>query len=205
MTAPHLEVENLSVAYGPAVALDDLSLAAARGIKTLLLGSGEAAFRAAFLEADKVASARAVEKEKTQQFQVLIDYSIDGIISVDRDRKIRVFNPSAQKILGRAAETVTGADVATVLAGRQVAEDRAESDPLEYGHGNDTRRQQRHHLYEFAAVGNLSRHACLRMPGGVALAHPGFERTIGIRSGREQGKSPAGAAFRPTGRSLRVR
>ncbi len=97
-------------------------LAEERGLKTLLLGSGEASFRTAFQEAAKVAAARAIEKEKTQQFQVLVEYSIDGIISVDRERKIRVFNPSAEKILGRTAEAVIGTSIDAVLPGQQVAE-----------------------------------------------------------------------------------
>ena len=113
------EADKVDVVVG---GLFTTQLAAARGIRTLLLGSGEASFRAAFLEADKVASARALEKEKTQQFEVLVDYSIDGIISVDRDSKIRVFNPSAQKILGRTATEVIGTDVGGVLAGPQVAD-----------------------------------------------------------------------------------
>lgn len=97
-------------------------LAASRGLRTLLLGSGEASFRTAFLEAANVAGARAIEKEKTQQFQALVEYSIDGIISVDRDRKIRVFNPSAQKILGKTADSVIGTSIDNVLPGDRVAD-----------------------------------------------------------------------------------
>ena len=63
-----------------------------------------------------------MEKERTQQFQVLVEYSIDGIISVDRGKRIRVFNPSAERILGRKAEAVIGTSIDNVLPGDRVAE-----------------------------------------------------------------------------------
>lgn len=92
-----------------------IRLAATYGLSTLILASGEAALRTAFQEADKVAGARMLEKEKTQQFQVLIDYSMEGIIGVDRDNIIRVFNPAASKILRMSASSVIGADIRGIL------------------------------------------------------------------------------------------
>ncbi len=96
-------------------------LAEAHGLATLILSSGESAFRAAFLEAEKVASARMLEKEKTQQFQVLVDYSMEGIIGVDRNNMIRVFNPAAAKILRMSAITAIGADIREILPEHYIA------------------------------------------------------------------------------------
>ncbi|HWR31783.1 MAG TPA: sigma 54-interacting transcriptional regulator [Negativicutes bacterium] len=90
-------------------------LAAMRGLDTLILSSGESAFRVAFLEAEKVAGARMLEKEKTQQFQVLVDCSMEGIIGVDRENIILVFNPAASKILGKSAATIIGTDIRAIL------------------------------------------------------------------------------------------
>ena len=90
-------------------------LAAMHGMATLILSSGESAFRSAFLEAEKVAGARLLEKEKTQQFQVLVDYSMEGIIGVDRDNIIRVFNPAASRILNIPTATVIGTDIREIL------------------------------------------------------------------------------------------
>ena len=90
-------------------------LAAERGLNTLLLNSAESTLRSAFLEAKKVADARALEKEKTQQFQVLVDYSMEGIIGVDRNHIIQVFNPAAARILGKPANAAIGSDLCSIL------------------------------------------------------------------------------------------
>lgn len=90
-------------------------LAAASGLHTLILTSGDAALRGAFQEAEKVAAARMLEKEKTQQFQVLVDYSMEGIIGVDRDNIVRVFNPAAAKILRMSAAAAIGRDIREIL------------------------------------------------------------------------------------------
>ena len=90
-------------------------LAAASGLHTLILTSGDAALRGAFQEAEKVAAARMLEKEKTQQFQVLVDYSMEGIIGVDRDNIVRVFNPAAAKILRMSSAAAIGRDIREIL------------------------------------------------------------------------------------------
>jgi transcriptional regulator with PAS, ATPase and Fis domain len=90
-------------------------LAEMKGLPTLILSSGESAFRVAFLEAEKVAGARLLEKERTQQFQVLVDYSMEGIIGVDRENMIRVFNPSAAKILRLSTAATIGRDIREIL------------------------------------------------------------------------------------------
>ena len=90
-------------------------MAAKLGLATLNLSSGESAFRAALLEADKVAGARMLEKEKTLQFQILVDYSMEGIIGVDRDHMIRVFNPAASRILRISSGSVIGASIREIL------------------------------------------------------------------------------------------
>lgn len=95
-------------------------LAAANGLHTLILTSGDPALRTAFQEAEKVAAARMLEKEKTQQFQVLVDYSMEGIISVDRDNIVRVFNPAAAKILRMSAATTIGRDIREILPAHYV-------------------------------------------------------------------------------------
>ena len=106
------EIDKVDVVIG---GITTTRLAAERGLKYLLLNSGEATLRSAFLEAKKVADARSLEKEKTQQFQVLVDYSMEGIIGVDRNHIIQVFNPSAARILGKPAKNVIGSDLCSIL------------------------------------------------------------------------------------------
>ncbi len=83
-------------------------LASARGMKTLLITSGEDSYRAAVLQADKVSYARTLEKERMQKFRVLVDYSIQGIIGIDSDRRISVFNTAAERLLGLHAQNILG-------------------------------------------------------------------------------------------------
>ena len=106
------EIDKADVVIG---GITTTRLAAERGLKYLLLNSGEATLRSAFLEAKKVADARSLEKEKTQQFQVLVDYSMEGIIGVDRNHIIQVFNPSAARILGKPEKNVIGSDLCSIL------------------------------------------------------------------------------------------
>lgn len=91
------------------------ALAAARGVKTILLTSGEESYRTAILHAEKVSYARALEKERMQKFQVLVDYSIQGIIGVDQDKRISVFNSSAERLLNLGAEQAIGNCIDAVL------------------------------------------------------------------------------------------
>ncbi len=95
--------------------IETTKLAAARGMKTILLSSGKAAFQTAFLQAEKLTYARKIEKDRLQKFRILVDYSIQGIIGVDCDKKINVFNGAAEKLLNCDARKVVGENIAVVF------------------------------------------------------------------------------------------
>ena len=86
-------------------------LAAMQGVKTILLTTGKDSFHAAFLQAEKVSYARQLEKERMQKFRVLVDYSIQGIISIDRKKCIEVFNNTAERLLNCDATKVLGKNI----------------------------------------------------------------------------------------------
>jgi PAS domain S-box-containing protein len=86
-------------------------LATNLGVKTILLASGNDSFRTAFKQAEKLSDVRRLEKERMQKFRVLVDYSTQGIISVDSDKRIEVFNNSAEKFLDYKAVEVTGKNI----------------------------------------------------------------------------------------------
>lgn len=92
-----------------------IMLAAKLGFKTLLIHSGRLAVRAALLEAQKIALARKIEKEHAQEFKTLVDYSSEGIISVDRENVIKVFNPTAERLLNHSASEMLGQRMDLVL------------------------------------------------------------------------------------------
>lgn len=78
------------------------------GFKSLLIRSGNSAFQKAFLEAKKISLARTIEKEQAQQFQTLVEYSSDAIINIDHDKIIRIFNPTAERLLNCSAKDILG-------------------------------------------------------------------------------------------------
>jgi PAS domain S-box-containing protein len=92
-----------------------IKLAAKKGLKTYLIGSGSFSIRTAFSEAQKVALGRRIEKERLQQFKILVEAASEGIITVDRNQVITVFNPTAEKFLCRSASEVIGRRLSSVF------------------------------------------------------------------------------------------
>lgn len=90
-------------------------LARQKGMKTVELGWSEASLHTAFMEAKKVAYARKLEQKRSQTFRVLIDYSVEGIISTNSDRIIEVFNPTAERLLGVDADNIIGKKIDDVF------------------------------------------------------------------------------------------
>ena len=73
-------------------------LAKKRGLTTHLIRSGDFSIRTAFWEAQKIALGRKIEKERAQELKALVDYSLEGIISINKEKVIKVFNPTAEKL-----------------------------------------------------------------------------------------------------------
>ena len=90
-------------------------LAAEKGLKTHLIRSGDSSIRAAFLDAQKIALGRKIEKERAQEFKTLVDSSLEGIISINHERVIKVFNPTAERLLNRSAKEMLGRKIDLVL------------------------------------------------------------------------------------------
>ncbi|HWR44548.1 sigma 54-interacting transcriptional regulator [Sporomusa sp.] len=91
-------------------------LAARKGIKTLLVKSGDYSIKTALFEAKKIVLARKIEKEYAQEFKALVDFSSDGIISVNQERIIKVFNPTAERLLNLPAKETLGKNADTILS-----------------------------------------------------------------------------------------
>lgn len=89
-------------------------IAAKHGLKTIALTSGEESLRSAFLQAERVSFARQLEKERMQRFRVMIDYSVQGIISIDRNKRIEFMNVAAEKLIGLSLREVKGKSLETM-------------------------------------------------------------------------------------------
>ena len=95
--------------------IKSILLAAKQGLQTHLIRSGDFSIRGAFLEAQKIALGRKIEKERAQEFKVLVDYSLEGIISINEERVIKVFNPTAERLLNRSAKEMLGQKIDLAL------------------------------------------------------------------------------------------
>lgn len=90
-------------------------LAKKTGLTTSPFRSSDSSIRASFIEAHRIALGRQIEKEKSQEIKVLIDHSKEGIISIDRNKVIKVFNPTAERLLKYSATQVLGKTIDSVL------------------------------------------------------------------------------------------
>lgn len=112
-----LKIDNISPADTDIVVggVKTVLQARKRGLKAQQIRSGDYAFRTAFLEAQKIAWGRKIEKEQAQEFKALVNYSLEGIISVNRDKIITVFNLAAERILNTSASAMIGKMINQVL------------------------------------------------------------------------------------------
>jgi len=68
-------------------------------LKAIVIKTGKEALMSAIQEAKRIAIATKLEKESGERFKAIVEYAYDGIISVDREGYINIFNYSAEKLL----------------------------------------------------------------------------------------------------------
>ena len=85
------------------------------GFQGVLIESGHEAIVEAVKHAKNLLEVQLREKEKAQILKSIIDFAYDGIIGMDKDGRITVFNPVAEKITGVAAEIAIGSFVDDVV------------------------------------------------------------------------------------------
>ncbi|EAX47423.1 sigma54 specific transcriptional regulator, Fis family [Thermosinus carboxydivorans Nor1] len=64
----------------------------------VLIKSGSEGIAQAAAEAKRIAAARELEKAKASLFRTVLDFAYDGIISVNQDQRITIFNPIAERL-----------------------------------------------------------------------------------------------------------
>jgi propionate catabolism regulator PrpR len=85
------------------------------GAKGVLVESGKEAIVKAIDEAKHVASVRKRERERAEEFKAILDFSYEGIVSIDEEGIIRVFNPVAERFLRVKASYALGKRIVDVL------------------------------------------------------------------------------------------
>ncbi|MEW6719409.1 MAG: sigma 54-interacting transcriptional regulator [Thermodesulfobacteriota bacterium] len=85
------------------------------GIGGMLVVSGKEAVAKAIEEARKIAEVRVRERERSEVLRVVVENSHDGILAIDREERITLFNPAAERIFGVKAPDAIGASVRSIL------------------------------------------------------------------------------------------
>ena len=85
------------------------------GIEGMLVASGKEAVAKAIQEAQKIAEVRIRERERSELLRVIVENSHDGIVAIDQDERITLFNPAAEQIFGIKAAEVIGAPVRAII------------------------------------------------------------------------------------------
>ncbi len=82
---------------------------------TILVKSGPQAIRNAIDEAQGILAAARKEKEKAQQFATIIDFVHDGIIAIDNQGIVTVFNSASEKIVGQDRHNAIGRNISDLI------------------------------------------------------------------------------------------
>lgn len=85
------------------------------GIKAVVIKSGQDSFVSALKEAKKIIEEIRKEKEAGQRVKAIIENSHDGIICVDKEGFINIFNHSAEKLLNLYNKDVLGKNIQNVI------------------------------------------------------------------------------------------
>lgn len=102
----------IEVLFGGAIAE---SLANDYGLRTVFLETSQEDIETAIEEASRLLEVRRLEAQKTEQFKAILDNINHGVIAVDKDGTITIFNKIAGKITGVNQMHAEGSMISEVL------------------------------------------------------------------------------------------
>jgi transcriptional regulator, propionate catabolism operon regulatory protein len=85
------------------------------GMQSVVISSGKEALMRAIFEAERVLTVRKLEKRKAEQIKAILDFTYDGIIALDVEGRITVFNHAAEKVTGWSSDEAIGHLVTDVI------------------------------------------------------------------------------------------
>jgi PAS domain S-box-containing protein len=103
--------ENVDIIVGGAITG---KAAQKHGIPFALIENSPGSIRHAALEAINIALARQQEKAKANLFKAVLDYAYDGVISVNAEGQITIFNPVAERITQIDSSNAIGRNIQEV-------------------------------------------------------------------------------------------
>ena len=86
------------------------------GMKANFINSGKQSIYRALQEALLIAKVRRQDEHKSQMIRTIINRSHDGIVAVDKNNKITLFNPEAERIFHRVKFEVLGKKMKDICA-----------------------------------------------------------------------------------------
>lgn len=93
-----------------------------KGLNAVLIKTGKESFWQAITEAKRVAHVSIKEQEKNQRFKTILDYANEGIIAVDNNFNISVFNSAAQKTLAINEKDVIDRKIKDIIDDKRLME-----------------------------------------------------------------------------------
>ncbi|MBK5241481.1 sigma 54-interacting transcriptional regulator [Clostridium sp.] len=85
------------------------------GVLPIVIKTGKEAIISAIQEARRVGIATREENKKGERFRTIVENSNDGIISIDKEGYIRIFNHTAEKLLNIRRKEVIGKHISDVV------------------------------------------------------------------------------------------
>jgi transcriptional regulator with PAS, ATPase and Fis domain len=85
-----------------------VKIARDRGVPGVLLQSGEESIRQALEEARRIVSARRIEARRSNELKAMLEYAYEGIIAINSEGRVTVFNPIAQSVTSIRQEKALG-------------------------------------------------------------------------------------------------
>jgi PAS domain S-box-containing protein len=79
-----------------------------RGLPFILLRSGEASIQQALEEAQRIVYARRIEVHRSNELKAMLEYAYEGMIAINSEGKVSIFNPVAQSVTGIRQEEALG-------------------------------------------------------------------------------------------------
>lgn len=86
-----------------------------QGMQAVVIRSGREAVQRALAEARRILAVSKVERRRVEQLKAILNFTYDGVVALDQDGRINVFNPVMEKITGWAAEKAIGRLATEVL------------------------------------------------------------------------------------------
>lgn len=114
--APHLIKEAIikgaQVLLGGAITV---KIARHLGFPVVLLRSGEESIRLALEEANRIVYARRIEAHRSNELKAMLEYAYEGIIAINHEGVITIFNPFAQSATGITEKEAIGRPISHIL------------------------------------------------------------------------------------------